>query len=121
MRHTARGIILKDHHVLLVTGHGANFYWTPGGGVEGAESIVETLHREIREELGVKVRTYAPYYSYIHEDQEVDNFLITIDGEIQVGEEITGYVWFSTKSAITPSNGFIKVLMPKLIADNLLE
>lgn len=121
MRHTVRGIILKDHHILLVTGHGADFYWTPGGGVESGESVINTLHREIQEELGVKVSTYTHYYSYTYEDQKVDNFLITIDGDIQVGEEITDYEWFSSKSKVAPSNGFAKALMPKLVADGLLE
>jgi 8-oxo-dGTP diphosphatase len=120
MRHTVRGIILKDKHILLVTGHNATFYWIPGGGVEGGESIVEALHREIKEELGVLVKGYSPYYSYKYEDQEVDNFLITIDGEIKVGEEITGYEWFSSDSKIIPSNGFLRTLMPKLIEDELI-
>lgn len=121
MRHTVRGIILKDHHILLVTGHGADFYWTPGGGVEGTETIVETLHREIREELGVEVDTYTPYYSYVYEDQEVDNFLITTTGEINVGEEITGYTWYSSKSKTLPSNGFVRTLLPQLMADGLIK
>ena len=31
MRRTIRGIIIRDRKVLLVTGHKADFYWTPGG------------------------------------------------------------------------------------------
>jgi 8-oxo-dGTP diphosphatase len=69
MRHTVRAIILKDKHILLVTGHGADFYWTPGGGVEEGETIVQTLHRELAEELHATIETYTPYYSYIYEDQ----------------------------------------------------
>ena len=121
MRHTVRGIILNKQRVLLVTGHGADFYWTPGGGVELGESIVDTLHREIKEELGVTIKDYTPYYSYEYEDQKVDNFLITIDGEIEVGEEITGYAWYSSDSKIKLSNGFVNTLMPKLINDKLLQ
>ena len=68
MRHTVRGILLNKQRVLLVTGHGADFYWTPGGGVELGESIVDTLHREIKEELGVTIKDYTPYYSYEYED-----------------------------------------------------
>ena len=121
MRHTVRAIILQNKQILLVTGHGADFYWTPGGGVEGSETIVETLHREIKEELGVNIESYSPYYSYTYEDQKVDNFIVTIDGEIEVGEEITGYTWYSSKSDIKPSNGFINTLMPKLMSENLIN
>lgn len=121
MRHTVRGILLKDRQILLVTGHGANFYWTPGGGVEGDESIKETLHREIHEELGVEVATHQHYYSYTDEDQKVDNFIITVNGEFHVGEEITGYGWYSTKSEIVASNGFLNALLPKLLEDGLIQ
>lgn len=120
MRHTVRGILIKDRQVLLVTGHGADFYWTPGGGVEPGESTVDALYREIKEELGVEVKEYIPYYSYKYENQEVDNFLITIDGEIEIGEEITGYVWYSSDSRIKPSDGFVNILQPKLINEKLL-
>lgn len=121
MRHTVRAIILQDKQVLLVTGHGADFYWTPGGGVEQSETIIETLHRKIKEELGVNVKSYSPYYSYTYEDQKVDNFIVTIDGEIEVGEEITGYKWYSSKSNTKPSNGFVNALMPKLMSENLIK
>lgn len=121
MRHTVLAIILQDKQALLVTGHGADFYWTPGGGIEGNETIVETLHREIKEELGVSIKSYSLYYSYTYEDQKVDSFIVTIDGEIEVGEEITGYAWYSSESNIKPSNGFINALMPKLISDNLIK
>ena len=64
MRHTVRAIIIKNRSVLLVTGHDADFYWTPGGGVEDGETIVDALHREIKEELGTNISSYKPYYSY---------------------------------------------------------
>lgn len=122
MRHTVRGIILKNQQVLLVTGHDADFYWTPGGGVEPDETIIETLDREIKEELNVRVTKYTPYYSYEYSDQKVDNFIIEIEGEIKVGEEITSYGWYdSTSMSIKPSDGFLATLQPKLIKDGLLN
>ena len=121
MRHTVRAIILKDKQILLVTGHGADFYWTPGGGVEGSETIIETLHREIKEELGLNIKSFSPYYSYTYEDQKLDNYIVTIDREIEVGEEITGYTWYSSESNIKPSNGFINTLMPTLISEGLIK
>ena len=121
MRHTVRGIILKNKQILLVTGHGASFYWTPGGGVESGETIVDTLYREIKEELGVLVTSYKPYHSYEYANQKVDNFIIEIEGDIKVGEEITGFAWYdSTLDAIKPSNGFNESLRPQLIKDGLL-
>lgn len=121
MRHTVRAIILQDKQILLVTGHGADFYWTPGGGVEGSETIAETLRREIKEELGVNIKSYSPYYSYTYDDQRVDNFIVIIDGEIKIGEEISEYTWYSSDSNIKPSNGLIDILIPKLMSEKLIK
>lgn len=121
MRHTIRGIIIKDRKVLLVTGHGADFYWTPGGGVEANESIEETLHREIMEELGVAIQSFKPYLAYEYESQRVENFLIEIEGDITPGSEITDVVWYSTTALVNPSTGFRDALLPSLIEDGLID
>lgn len=121
MRHTIRGIIIKDRKVLLVTGHDADFYWTPGGGVEADETIEETLRREIFEELGVTITSLTPYNSYEDHDQEVDNFLIEIEGDIKTGTEITGTSWYSTGSTIKLSNGFRTMVLARLLQDDLID
>ena len=122
MRHTVRGILIRNKKILLVTGHGADFYWTPGGGIEGSEVTVEALHREIQEELGATLVSYKPYYSYTYANQKVDNFIIEIEGEIHVGEEITGFAWYDSRSKdIKPSDGFLNTLQPQLIKDGLLS
>ncbi len=95
MRHTIRGIIIRDRKVLLVTGHKADFYWTPGGGVEAGETIEETLRREILEELGVTITSLTPYNSYEDDDQEVDNFYKRKSPE-------RGFLFFQT---VSPSRG----------------
>ncbi len=122
MRHTVRGIILRDKQVLLVTGHDADFYWSPGGGVEPGETTAETLHREIKEELGVWVKSYEPYYSYKYSGQKVDNLIIEIEGEVKIGGEITDFAWYdSTSKTIKPSTGFMTTLQPQLMKDGLLN
>ena len=121
MRHTIRGIIIRDRKVLLVTGHNADFYWTPGGGVEEGETIEETLRREILEELGVTITSLKAYNSYEDNDQEVDNFLIEIEGDIKTGTEITGTSWYSTDSTIKLSNGFKTMVLPGLLHDDLID
>lgn len=62
-RHSVRGIIIRDGKIAMahVTRYG--YYKFPGGGSEGAETKVQTLIREVREESGlvVKPETARPY------------------------------------------------------------
>lgn len=121
MRHTIRGLSIKDRKVLLVNGYGADFFWTPGGGIEVGESPEQALRREILEELGVKITSLSPYVSYEYEDQKVENFLIEIEGEITPGSEITTFGWYSSNSTIKPSTGFKDMVLPRLLQDNLID
>lgn len=58
-RRTAARLIVQDGlgRVLLVRFQGDGEHWwaTPGGGVDGDESLAEAAHREAVEELGVPV------------------------------------------------------------------
>ena len=62
-RHSVRGIIIKDGRIAMahVTKYG--YYKFPGGGSEGAETRLQTLVREVKEEAGlvVKPQTVRPY------------------------------------------------------------
>ena len=68
VKRTARAILLdRDDSELIVikrTKPGLPPYWiTPGGGVEPEdESVVSALHREVSEELGVKIRDVVPAF-----------------------------------------------------------
>lgn len=117
LRHTIRGLIIKDDKILLVTGHNAGFYWTPGGGVEDGETVLETLHREIKEELGLTVTRATPHSTFTTDHQRIENFLIEVEGEILPGEEITGYAWYDTRSDIILSDGLRATTMPLLISE----
>lgn len=54
---TARAIIIRNGRILLFRMKGAHWYYYPGGHIEFRERAEDTLRREIREELGVSVRT----------------------------------------------------------------
>ena len=124
MRHTARAIIIKGGKILLVSGHDADFYWTPGGGVKDGESPIDALKRELQEELGVNIKTAKLYSSYIFEEtQKVDAFLTEIIGDISINAEIDKTIWLSKKDfeddIIKISRGLRIDLIPHLIADGL--
>lgn len=62
MRTAARGVIVTDNRLLLVAHHPEpnRTVWTaPGGGKIGNETPVQTVRREIKEELGVDVTVGA--------------------------------------------------------------
>jgi len=53
-----RGIIFKNDKVLVLQEKGKDYYHFPGGHVEFGEQLVETLMRELEEELTLKIKNY---------------------------------------------------------------
>lgn len=52
-------MIVKDGKVLMgkrLKGHGAGTYAFPGGHLEFGESIIDCVHREVAEEVGIEVK-----------------------------------------------------------------
>jgi len=56
LRPAAYALILHRGRVLLLTMRHTGKYHPPGGGVHPAESIEETLQREVREEAGIEIQ-----------------------------------------------------------------
>lgn len=54
-RPSVRGIIVRDGKLAMMHSIKYNYYKLPGGGIEGEETLVETLIREVREESGLVV------------------------------------------------------------------
>ena len=52
----ARAVILNRNKIILCRIKGKNWYFLPGGHVEFGEGIVASLKRELREEIGIKVK-----------------------------------------------------------------
>lgn len=107
--------------LLLVTGHGSDFYWGPGGTVEAGESSIEALHREIKEELSSSILSYTHYRSYEFDDQKIDTFLVTIADTFSIDNEITGYEWYTSASKIKPGEKFRRFILPDLFDDGLIK
>ena len=54
-RPSVRGIIVRDGKLAMMHSIKYNYYKLPGCGIEGEETLVETLIREVREESGLVV------------------------------------------------------------------
>jgi 8-oxo-dGTP pyrophosphatase MutT (NUDIX family) len=54
-RPSVYAIILRGDKVLLLNTRSTGKYSLPGGGVDVGESMEEALHREVREETGLKI------------------------------------------------------------------
>lgn len=71
----AAGILIDDQGRALITqrpdgAHQAGWWEFPGGKIDRAETPLEALKRELREELGIYVRRADPLMAYRHEYPE---------------------------------------------------
>ena len=125
-------IIIRDKKLLLVTGSGTGYFWTPGGKREKEESHIDALKREIDEEMSVQinVKDKEPYISYYDVRETIfypiQNYCYLADfqGEIVINDEIEEHKWFTKEDFFGNDYNFLnsikKILVPKLIEDGLL-
>ena len=84
--------------------HLARWWEFPGGKVERGESPVETLHRELREELGIEVQI-GPIFAvgyHLYDDREV--ILLVYEATHSGGHprciEVSEYAWLTAQEVI---------------------
>src|SRR5690554_4992962 len=66
-RTTVRAIITKDNLVLMLYSKYYNDYTFPGGGVKEDENLIESLKRELKEEIGAESIENIEEYGQISE------------------------------------------------------
>lgn len=124
MQKRAGAIIIENNKLLLVTDKDAEFYWTPGGRLEGNESYLDALYRELDEELNVGIRSATVYKDLMHDNLLAKYFLVKLDGDPRIGNEINSFRWFSrielndNKAQLSPR--ITNSILPELLKDNLL-
>ncbi|AGF46627.1 7,8-dihydro-8-oxoguanine triphosphatase [Candidatus Kinetoplastibacterium desouzaii TCC079E] len=70
------GVILNNHNELLIAQRPKNelmpvLWGLPGGKVEGQETTSDALHRELEEELGIKVTKFYPWIKQTYQKQKI--------------------------------------------------
>ena len=122
---SAKAIVLKDNKVLVLrrTGDGirdAGKLDLPGGAIERGEKIVDSLAREIREELGIGVEIGPIVYFSDYEKEYILNkesgekikiygkgvrsIAFYKEGKVMLSEENESYEWLDIDVAISRFN-----------------
>lgn len=126
------GVIIKDKRILVVrkkTKENFQEYIIPGGKRECKESDLDTLQRELLEELNVSVleAEYLGKYRDIAVFENipimVTTYITTIKGNISVQNEIKEYEWIDRnfeEKGIKVGSIIKKYIIPELINRGLM-
>lgn len=97
----ARILLIKDDKILLVKHTYMPGWYTVGGGIEPAESPLEAIQRELKEEVGVTLKQPPKLFSIYHSRYEKrDDYIVLYAASEHVQEvvhspEILEQKWFS--------------------------
>ena len=112
-------ILIQDQKFLCVRSYGKELFYIPGGKRESGESDIETLKREVQEELSVDINQEANYlgtFSAPADGKQAD-VIVTVKcyqaeflGNLQPGSEIEEMRWLGTDDLTLCSQVTIAVL-----------
>lgn len=123
-------LYLQDGKILSTRSRGKDVWYLPGGKREGNESDVETLIREVREELSVDIvpdtaKLYGVFSAQAHGHADgiivqMTCYMADFTGEIKADNEIEEIRWLTTADAdiISPVD---KLIFAQLSKDGLLD
>lgn len=116
-------LYIKDDKILSTRSKGKDIYYFPGGKRENGETDIETLVREIKEELSVdivesSINYYGTFEAQAHGKSEgilvkMTCYMAEFNSELKADSEIAELVWltYADKESTSP--------VDKLIFDDL--
>ena len=123
-------LYIKDRKVLSTRSKGKDVYYFPGGKREGDETDLQTLVREIREELSVELhpetaRLYGVFEAQAHGKAEgitvrMTCYTASYSGVLRPASEIGEMIWFTSEGA-EHSSPVDKLIFADLKAKNLID
>ncbi len=100
-------LYVKDGKILSTRSKGKDKYYLPGGKREGNEMDLETLAREVKEELSVDVveataRFYGTFEAQAHGKEEgvlvrMTCYTAEFEGKLRADSEIAEIVWLTCR------------------------
>lgn len=103
IHHKIAGIIIKDKKLLMCRKYDEPHFIMPGGKIKEGESKQQTLERELREELGVNLKSMRFYKTYSDShfrDKDttvkMETYFVEIEGEPKLQEEVNEIAWIDT-------------------------
>jgi 8-oxo-dGTP pyrophosphatase MutT (NUDIX family) len=98
---TVAWVHVEDGRILCARPRGRNVFYIPGGKREGAESDLQTLRREISEELTVALRPGTERHVGTYQASQPDGLVVRMScysagytGTLAASSEIDELAWF---------------------------
>lgn len=114
-------LYLKDGKILSTRSQGKDKYYIPGGKREAGETGIETLVREVKEELSVDIiessaKLYGVFEAQAHGKAEgvivkMTCYTAEYSGELKADSEIAEIVWLTSEDieSVSPVDKLIMV------------
>ena len=120
-------VIINEKRMLVTREKGLDIFFIPGGKREHGENDLQTLEREIIEELGAKIRKpeyHKTFFAVSHDGKDevrVKAYFVQLDGKPTPNSEIEELLWVDRNNYNNHKLGnILKIMIPELIKDDVL-
>ena len=125
--HIVAAVCLQDRHLLTVRKRGTGYFMLPGGKPETGEAPLETLYRELMEELGVgPAKPGLPFGNFKASaaneagfEVEAKLYRVELSGPVMPAAEIAEIRWLDPAdgSQVPLAPLLVRHVLPRLLAE----